>query len=209
MIIAIDGPSGVGKGTLAKNLARKYNLALLDTGVLYRAVGLICLEKDLDPDDPNQAFKAAQMNIFDFMNDPRLRTEHVGQAASKASVHPKVRTHLLDFQRNFAKNPPKGFDGAILDGRDIGTNILPDADIKFYLVATPDTRAQRRFKELKEKGVKTTYLKVLDDIKERDHRDRTRDLNPLRPAKDAIVLDTTEYSIEEVLEKSIIAIENR
>lgn len=209
MIIAIDGPSGVGKGTLAKNLARKYNLALLDTGVLYRAVGLICLEKGLDPDDPNQAFKAAQMNIFDFMNDPRLRTEQVGQAASKASVHPKVRAHLLDFQRNFAKNPPKGFDGAILDGRDIGTNILPDADIKFYLVATPDTRAQRRFKELEEKGVKTTYLKVLDDIKERDHRDRTRDLNPLRPAKDAIVLDTTEYSIEEVLEKSIIAIENR
>jgi cytidylate kinase len=209
MIIAIDGPSGVGKGTLAKHLAKKYNLALLDTGLLYRAVGLLCLENNLDPDNPDQAFEAAQKDLTEIMGDPRLRTEEVGQAASKASVHSKVRDQLLDFQRNFAKNPPKGYDGVILDGRDIGTNILPNADVKFYLVATPDVRALRRFKELEEKGVETTYLKVLEDIKERDHRDRTRDLNPLRPAKDAIILDTSEYSIEEVVEKSILAIENR
>ncbi len=209
MIIAIDGPSGVGKGTLAKNLAKKYNLALLDTGLLYRAVGLLCIENNLDPDIETQAFDAAQKNILDFMNDPRLRSEHVGQAASKASVHAKVRTHLLGFQRDFAKNPPAGHQGAILDGRDIGTHVLPDADIKFYLVATPETRARRRFDELKGKGVDAAYLDVLKDIKDRDHRDRTRDLNPLRPAKDVIILDTTEYSIEEVLKKSIIAIEKR
>tara|TARA_R110002050_G_scaffold8396_7_gene30823 strand:+ start:712 stop:1344 length:633 start_codon:yes stop_codon:yes gene_type:complete len=209
MIIAIDGPSGVGKGTLAKSLATHYNLALLDTGLLYRAVGFICLTNGLDPANEDQAFDAAQKDILEFLKDSRLRTEDVGQAASKASVHAKVRAHLLDFQRDFAKHPPKGYDGAILDGRDIGTHVLPDADVKFYLVATPDVRAERRFQELKEKGVTTTYLQVLEDIKERDHRDRTRDVNPLRPDENAIILDTTEYSIEEVIKKSILAIEKQ
>ncbi len=191
MIIALDGPAAAGKGTLARRLASKFNLATLDTGGLYRATGLRALESGGNPADPAVAEAAAKAVRADDMANPALREERVGAAASIVAAIPEVRAALLAFQRDFAHHPPAGFDGAVLDGRDIGTVVCPDADVKLYVTASAEARATRRFKELQEKGVESIYSRVLQDIEQRDARDMAREAAPLKPADDALELDTT------------------
>jgi cytidylate kinase len=211
MIIAVDGPSGVGKGTLARALAARYGLAFLETGLLYRQVALRVLEMGGNPENQADAVKAVHEINLTITHDPKLRTEDVSRAASQVAIHPEVRELLFQLQRDFAKNYAPPYKGAVLDGRDIGTVILPDADKKIYLTAHTEVRAERRFEELKAKGNvggnSVTFDQVLADIKARDKRDQTRLHNPLRPAADAFVLDTSYLSREEVLENAISYIE--
>jgi CMP/dCMP kinase len=187
VIIAIDGPAAAGKGTLARRLAEHYALAHLDTGRLYRAVGLRVLDQGGDPADAAAATAAAQRLDAGALADPRLRGEPIGRAASAVAAIPAVREALIAFQRDFSRRPP----GAVLDGRDIGTVICPDADAKLFVTAAPEARAGRRFKELRESGVEAIYDRVLQDIRDRDARDGQRQTAPLVPADDAFVLDTT------------------
>jgi cytidylate kinase len=191
MIIAIDGPAASGKGTLARRLAAHFKLAHLDTGGLYRAVALHALESGGDPADPMVATAAARRVQAADLANPRLREEHVAQAASVVAAIPAVREALLAFQRAFARHPPGGAPGAVLDGRDIGTVICPDADAKLFVTASVDARADRRLKELRESGENAIYDRVLQDMKDRDARDSQRRTAPLVPADDALVLDTT------------------
>jgi cytidylate kinase len=190
MIIAVDGPAASGKGTLARRLAAHFNLSYLDTGALYRAVALKALQQG-DPADPAVALAAAQGLRADDLADPRLREEEVGRGASVVAAMAAVRTALLAFQRKFATAPPKGTGGAVLDGRDIGTVICPNADAKLFVTASLEARANRRCKELREKGAEAIYERVLQDMKDRDARDSQRQAAPLVPAEDAFVLDTT------------------
>ena len=192
LVIAIDGPAAAGKGTLARRIAKHYNLAFLDTGALYRAVGLAMLRSRLDPDDPEAAGRMARNLDLKLLEDPELRTLQAGDAASKVARHPQVRAALLDFQRDFARNAP---NGAVLDGRDIGTVVLPDADVKLFVTASPEVRAERRFRELKEQGKDVSYEDVLTQVKERDARDAARATAPMKPAPDAHLLDTSEMDI--------------
>jgi cytidylate kinase len=199
MIIAIDGPAAAGKGTLARRLARHYGLAYLDTGSLYRAVALKVLEAGGDPGKETQAAAAARAVGPADLDRPALREERVGAAASKVAVHPAVRQALLEFQRNFARKPPAGAKGAVLDGRDIGTVICPEPDvIKFFVSASLETRALRRLKELQEKGDSPIYTAVLQDMKERDARDANRGLAALKKAPDAVDLDTSALDADQV-----------
>ncbi len=191
MIIAIDGPAASGKGTLARRLARHFALAHLDTGGLYRAVALRTLNSGGDPADAAAAEAAAKAVRAEDLDDPRLREERVAQAASVVAALPAVRHALLAFQRDFAYRPPGDAAGAVLDGRDIGTVICPDADAKLFVTAGLDARAERRFKELRESGNAAIYEAVLQDMKDRDARDSQRRAAPLVPADDAFVLDTT------------------
>ena len=198
MIIALDGPAAAGKGTLSQNLARTFDLAILDTGLLYRAVGAGVLMAGGDPANPDAAIAAADaLNPGDLEN-PDLRTEAVAQAASKVSAVPEVRSKLLEFQRNFAKNPPDGKKGAVIDGRDIGTVVCPDADVKLFLTASVEVRAERRFKELQGRGQEAIYARVLDDMKERDQRDASRAVAPMVAAPDAFQLDTGGLDADQV-----------
>ncbi len=192
LVIAIDGPAAAGKGTLARRIAKHYNLAFLDTGALYRAVGLAMLRAGLDPDDAAEAEHVARTLDLELLEDPELRTLRTGDAASKVARHPQVRAALLDFQRDFARNAP---NGAVLDGRDIGTVVLPDADVKLFVTARPEVRAERRFRELKEQGKDVSYEEVLAQVKERDARDAARATAPMKPAPDAHLLDTSEMDI--------------
>lgn len=203
MIIAVDGPAAAGKGTLARNLARHYNLAFLDTGLLYRAVARIMLDGEIPLTDQLQAGKAAQTLTSDMLDDPRLRDEETGSAASVVSAYPCVRQFLLDFQRKFAQKP----EGAVLDGRDIGTVIVPDADFKFYITASPEVRAARRYKELLNRGKKVIFEDVLADVIKRDERDANRLEAPLIPAQNAVILDTSESDAEQVFKKAVTLIE--
>ena len=203
MIIAIDGPSGVGKGTLSKAIANHYNLAFLDTGLIYRQAALLTLESHGDPHKEEDVLKAIAQFSFEGTEDPRLRTEPISQSASQLAVHLPVRQRLLELQREFAQNPK----GAILDGRDIGTVVLPDAPKKIYLTAHTEVRTERRFKELQDRGIETTFDQVLADVKARDKRDAGRTHNPLRPAQDAFILDTSYLSKEEVFDKAIAYID--
>ncbi len=191
MIIAVDGPAASGKGTIARRLARHFNLAHLDTGGLYRAAALRTLESGGDPADPAAAEAAAKRVGAADLDDPRLRGERVAQAASVVAAIPAVRRALLAFQRDFAHHPPGGVVGAVLDGRDIGTVICPDANAKLFVTATVEARARRRFQELRESGSGVIYARVLQDMKDRDARDSQRRAAPLVPAGDAFVLDTT------------------
>jgi CMP/dCMP kinase len=191
MIIALDGPAASGKGTLARRLARHFNLAHLDTGSLYRAVALRALQSGGDPADPAAAEAAAKAVGPADLADPRLREERVAQTASLVATMPAVRRALLALQRDFAHHPPAGAAGAVLDGRDIGTVICPDADAKLFVTAGVEARARRRFKELRESGKAAIYEAVLQDMKDRDARDSQRRAAPLVPADDAFVLDTT------------------
>jgi CMP/dCMP kinase len=210
MIIAIDGPAAAGKGTLARRLARHFGLAYLDTGALYRAVALRVLEAGGDPADERQAVQAAGALRPQDLDQPALREERVGAAASKVAVHPAVRRALLEFQRNFARTPPPGTSGAVLDGRDIGTVICPEPDvIKFYVSAAVETRAHRRLKELQDKGNSPIYTAVLQDMKERDARDASRGIAALKKAPDAFDLDTSNLDADQVFAAALRFIEQR
>ncbi|WP_020590657.1 (d)CMP kinase [Kiloniella laminariae] len=195
-VIAIDGPVASGKGTLARRLAESLDLAYLDTGSLYRAVASCILERGSDPDDSILAAKVADTLTAEDLDRGDIRDEKVGQGASIVAANQEVRKALLEFQRNFAKTPPDGHLGAILDGRDIGTVVCPDAEIKLFISATPEVRALRRHKELLGRGEESIYARVLADLRERDQRDRNRDTAPLRAADDAVILDTSDMDAD-------------
>ena len=204
MIIAIDGPAASGKGTLGKKLAAHYGLRHLDTGLLYRAVGENVRRLDLDP--TREADAVAASNFDDaLLDDPALRTDEAGQLASIVSAHPLVRAALLQRQRKFAQQE----GGAVLDGRDIGTVIAPDADAKLFVKATPQIRARRRHAELKAQGSMLSFDKVLADIRVRDQRDMGRDAAPLVMAADAGILDTSFLSIEAAVKRAIELVERQ
>lgn len=194
--IAIDGPAAAGKGTISKAVAAHYGFAHLDTGLLYRAVGAKMLA-GVDP------IEAAQALMPEDLEDDSLRTPDVAQAASKVAVIPEVRAALVDFQRAFARRQ----GGAVLDGRDIGTVICPQADAKLFVTASAAVRAMRRFQELQGKGHDTSYDTVLADVVARDDRDMNRADAPLRPADDAVLVDTSEMSIQEAVASAIAAID--
>ena len=209
MIIALDGPSAAGKGTLARRLAAHYDLAHLDTGSLYRAVGGRGPRGGGDPADAARAAAAAAALTEADRMAPDLRSEAVGQAASKVAAIPEVRARLLDFQRNFARNPPGGRAGAILDGRDIGTVICPGADVKLFLTANLDARAERRFRELQEAGAAPIKRAVLEEMTLRDRRDSERQAAPLKPARDAFVLDTSALDADAVFAAAVEHVSER
>jgi cytidylate kinase len=209
VIIAIDGPAASGKGTLARRLAGHFNLAHLDTGKLYRAAALHALVAGGDPADPALAEAAAKRVRAGDLADPRLREERVAQAASVVAAMPGVRAALLAFQRDFARHPPPGTAGAVLDGRDIGTVICPDADAKLFVTASLEARAGRRFRELREGGASVIYDRVLQDMKDRDARDRERQAAPLAPAGDALVLDTTALDADAAFTAAVAFIDRK
>ena len=209
MIIAIDGPAASGKGTLARRLAERFGLAVLDTGGLYRATALHALESGGDPGSRNVAEAAAKAVSPRDLVDARLREERVAEAASVVAAIPEVRAALLAFQRDFAHHPPAGFKGAVLDGRDIGTVVCPDATVKLFVTATAEARALRRFKELQESGKIAIYQRVLQDIEHRDARDRERQAAPLRRADDAVELDTTALDADAAFAKAVAVIERK
>ena len=204
MIIAVDGPAASGKGTIARALARRYCLPHLDTGLLYRAVALTVMRNELDPE--KEADAVASCDFPDsLLDDPALRGDEAGKAASIVSAHPLVRAALLQRQRRFAQQP----GGAVLDGRDIGTVIAPEADAKLFVKATPMIRARRRHEELKRGGSTVTYDRVLADIRARDARDSSRSAAPLIQAPDAMLLDTSFLSIEAAVQKAIALVDAR
>ena len=190
MIVAIDGPSASGKGTLARRLAEALDFAYLDTGMLYRAVGAAVLAAGADPGEPAAAVEAARAIELSDLERPGLRGEAVGQAASIVAVMPGVRGVLLGLQRRFAATPPGGKAGAVLDGRDIGTVVCPEAEVKIFVTASLEGRARRRHKQLLERGEASIYARVVQEMRARDRRDSERAAAPLRPAPDAVVLDT-------------------
>lgn len=187
MIIAIDGPAASGKGTLARRLAEHFDLEYLDTGSLYRAVGMKIIYAGKDPNDREAAVEAARSIDPQDLANPRLRQERIGQAASIVSAFTEVREALLEFQRSFAQSAR----GAVLDGRDIGTVVCPEADFKFFVTATLYARARRRHKELQGQGIEVIFESVLDDLRERDERDEKRSIAPLKPADDAFIIDSS------------------
>lgn len=209
-MIAIDGPTAGGKGTLAKRLAAATGFALLDTGLLYRAVGVALHRAGYTPADETQAVHYAHGLIASqIMDDDELRSAEAGQLASQVSAIPAVRQALLDFQRDFAAHPPGGALGAVLDGRDIGTVVCPDALVKLYITATAEARAERRHKELLSRGQTKTYEDVLADIKARDDRDMNRAVAPLKPAVDAVLLDTTHMDPDKAFDVALALVRER
>ncbi len=214
IVIAIDGPAAAGKGTVALRLAAELGLAKLDTGLLYRGVGLGVVSGGGNPENAADALNVAKNLDPAMLNNPALRSDEAAQAASKVAVMPEVRAQLLDFQRQFAKNPPlldggKTPSGAILDGRDIGTTVCPDATAKLFVTASVEVRAERRYKELLERGHEAIYARVLEDMMERDARDQGRDASPLASADDALVLDTSEMSVDEAYARALEFIKSR
>ena len=198
--IAVDGPAASGKGTLAKVLAKRYNLAHLDTGLLYRAVAAKIMKNSGNVEDENLAILAARRLEIQDLVAPELREEFVGRLASIIALKPAVREALLDFQRSFARFPGGPAAGAILDGRDIGSVVLPNADIKIFVTATIEVRAERRYRELRERGVSSIRAEVLHQMRERDERDRYRKVAPLVPADGAQLLDTTYLDADAAFE---------
>lgn len=197
-IIAIDGPAGSGKTTLAHHIADHFHLAFLDTGLLYRATARRLLEAGASADDEAAAAEAARSIGADDLDPDRLMTEIIGQTASKVAALPAVRTALLDFQRRFGEDGP----GAVLVGRDIGTVVRPDASHKIFVTAGVEQRAKRRCKQLQERGVAAIYENVLEELCQRDARDRSRAVAPLLQAEGAFILDTTDQSIEVAFENA-------
>ncbi|HVI98844.1 MAG TPA: d(CMP) kinase [Sphingomonas sp.] len=202
MIIAVDGPAASGKGTIARALAHHYKLPHLDTGLLYRAVAATVLQHELDPEIEADAVASCDFDDL-LLGDPELRTDRVGQIASIVSAHPLVRAALLQRQRRFARQP----GGAVLDGRDIGTVIAPEAEVKLFVKATPTIRARRRHAELQRQGANLSFDRVLADIRARDQRDAQRAAAPLVQAPDAVLLDTSFLSIEAAVQKAIDLVE--
>lgn len=205
MIVAIDGPAAAGKGTLAARLAAHLGLPYLDTGLLYRAVGKQVADEGLDPDSAADAARVAAALDPTALADPSLRGHGAGELASRVAVHPEVRSALLAFQRDFARRP----DGAVLDGRDIGTAIVPEADVKIYVTASAEVRARRRTDELRAKGRDVPYDRILDEIRERDARDAGRAAAPLAVATDAVTLDTTDLDAEAAFRRAVAIVEGR
>ena len=203
LVIAVDGPAASGKGTVAARLATHYGLPYLDTGLLYRAVGMAVLAAGGDLDDPDQAAEAAQALELSSLEDPALIGRTAGDAASRVAFHPPVRAALLELQKDFATQP----GGAVLDGRDIGTVIAPDADVKIYVTADAEVRARRRWKQLTGRGEGVAFETVLDDILKRDARDADRDVAPMIAADDAVLLDTTEMDIDAAFEAACRIVE--
>ena len=212
MNIAIDGPAGAGKSTIAKLCAKKMNLIYVDTGAMYRAVALYLLESGIDVNDRNAVADKCKCASVDIKYEDgiqnvylngvnvtgRLREEAVGNTASVTSAVPEVRAQIFSLQRGLADR-----GGVIMDGRDIGTVVMPDADAKIYLTASSEVRANRRVKELLEKGEEANFEEIKKDIEERDHRDMTREISPLKQADDAILVDTSDMTIEQVVEKIV------
>ncbi len=199
MIIAIDGPAAAGKGTLARQIADHFKLNYLDTGSLYRGVGLNVLKNGGDPANEDDALKAAKALKHDDLTDCNLRTAEAGQLASVVAQIPAVRAEILEFQRRFANKPP----GAVLDGRDIGTVVCPDADVKIFVTASDEERARRRHAELIARKEPCDYEMVLEDLRNRDRRDTERVIAPLIPATDAHLLDTSKLDIEAAFQAAI------
>ncbi len=204
MIIAVDGPAASGKGTIARALARHYGLPHLDTGLLYRAVGVSVMRADGDPGDAEDALRACDFDPA-LLADSALKTESAGKAASLVSAHPQVREALLERQRAFAEQP----GGAVLDGRDIGTVIAPQAQAKLFVTASSRVRAERRFRELESMGSGVPFDAVLADVLARDERDMGRAAAPLRQADDADLLDTSDLSIDAAVQRAISLVEGR
>lgn len=203
MIIAIDGPAGAGKGTLSKALAAHLNYPHLDTGALYRATALAVLRAGGDPEDPVAAETAARSLDTAILDSPDLRSAEVGAASSKVAAIPAVRAALLDFQRDFAHRPP----GAVLDGRDVGTVVVPEAEVKLFVTASAAVRAGRRHQELLDRGEVSIYARVLADIEARDARDAGRADAPMRKADDAVEIDTSDLSPSDVFQRALAVIE--
>ncbi|MEI8321362.1 MAG: (d)CMP kinase [Alphaproteobacteria bacterium] len=205
MIITIDGPSGVGKGTLSKLLAAELKYARLDVGLLFRAVAFMIEDLDFFEKNSTQAKERILAMDVNAMSLNELRSEIISQRASKIATIPLVRTCLLDFQRKFMVDHKAG---VILDGRDGGTVVAPWADKKIFLTASAQERAERRYKEFLEKGISTNFNDMLQNLKERDERDENRVLDPLKPAEDALILDTTGLSIDQVFKKALFFIKS-
>ena len=201
MIIAVDGPTASGKGTIAKALAAHFGLPHLNTGLLYRAVGRQVFLGGGNPDDGGDALAATSFPDS-LLDDPHLRTEETGGLASRVSIHPAVRQALFDRQRSFATQE----GGAVLDGRDIGTIIAPEAPAKLFITARVEARAQRRFLEMQERGVEVTLAAIEDDLRRRDERDRNREVAPLVPAPDAMVIDTSALGKDAAIAAAIEAV---
>ena len=220
MIIAIDGPSGAGKSTLGKMLARKLNLLFLDTGAMYRAVGLAVLKANVTFADEGRVAEIAENSKIELFGEPdnlqiflngedisaQIRTSEVGQAASIISTVSRVRKILVEHQRKLGKNSK---NGAVLDGRDIGTVVFPNADVKFFLTAKPEARARRRVEEDLAKGRTVSYEQTCEEIKQRDERDVSRKDSPLAIAEDAVVIDTSELDLTEVFEQMMNVISEK
>jgi cytidylate kinase len=208
-VVALDGPAAAGKGTIGRMIAKEFGFAHLDTGGLYRAVAARMLAGDQDPADAAAAERAARELEIGDLGRANLRDEEVGRAASVVAAIPGVRAALLAYQRNFAAKPPGGAEGAVLDGRDIGTVVCPDATVKIYVTASAEERARRRIAELKAKGESADPATILADIKARDERDMNRADAPLKPAADAHLLDTTELAIPAAFAKAKAIIARR
>ena len=203
-VIAVDGPAASGKGTIARALAKHFGLSHMDTGLLYRAVALNLWRWGGDPRQEFEALRACDELSLD-ASDPELRSEPVSKIASMVSAYPSVRAALLDRQQDFAGQP----GGAVLDGRDIGTVIAPDADVKLFVTATAEVRAQRRLRELMARGMAAHYDDVLADIRSRDARDAGRDVAPLKAASDALVLDTSSLDPDQAIAEALRMVEER
>jgi cytidylate kinase len=204
-VVAIDGPAAAGKGTLAERLAGALHLPYLDTGLLYRAIGKLMDERGFDLDDPVLAGQFAEALDPEDLKRGDLRGREAGELASRVAVHPAVRAALVDFQRAFAARAP----GAVLDGRDIGTVICPDADVKIFVTASPEVRARRRTDELLAKGRDVVYETILAETRERDERDSGRAVAPLKPAADAILLDTSDLDRDAAFARALAIVEAR
>lgn len=202
-VVAIDGPAAAGKGTLAARLALAYGLPHLDTGLLYRAIGKRMADEGAPLDDAEIAGGfARRLEIADLARGD-LRGREAGELASRVAVHPAVRAALVDFQRSFAGRP----EGAVLDGRDIGTVICPDADVKLFVTASPEVRARRRTEELEAKGRSVDYERILAEVRERDERDSSRAVAPLKPAPDAVIIDTSDLDRDGAFAAAVAAVE--
>jgi len=205
MIIAIDGPAASGKGTVARQLASRYGLHHLDTGLLYRAVGKAMLDAGYRLDDAKQATEIAARLDPSKYEENALKLQPITEAASVVAAIPQVRQALIDYQREFAMRPP----GAVLDGRDIGTVVCPDADGKLFITASLEARAERRVKELQARGEKAIYARVLQDMQERDARDQGRSISPTKPATDALIIDTSDLTADQVFERALAFIASK
>lgn len=208
-VITVDGPSAAGKGTLARRLASHFGYEFLDTGTLYRGVGLSVLRQGLDPKDKNAATAAAKALTPDLLGDPAIRAETTSSSASVVAAIPSVREAILNWQRQFAREAARNSGGAVLDGRDIGTVVCPDADAKLFITASREARAERRVKELQARGEKAIYARVLQDMQERDARDQGRSISPTKPATDALIIDTSDLTADQVFERALAFIASK